>query len=206
MIVKTSFHIYFERITSIFTLILSTRELKIFFSSFRSESIDSEGANSGAEQRGRNSYGEIYGRRVISLVSWFDRRPEIKRESRYKRAMQNARCTSLPAVCTALVQCGPRCKTMRRLSIRPPLKKGTLHRERERERVCAACRHGYGHLRHYINMRSRLERCPAPTFCLPRVPPGGKEKKKRKESCEVVVPCRGMANVAPAASKEENLD
>lgn len=145
--------------------------------------------NSGAEQRGRNSYGEIYGRRVISLVSWFDRRSEIKRESRYKRAMQNARFTSLR---TALVQCGPRCKTMRRLSIRPPLKEGTLHTQRERERVSAACRHGYGHLRHYINMRSKLKRpgaepsCPAPTFCLPRVPFLVEKKKKRKESCEVV--------------------
>lgn len=38
--------------------------------------------------------------RVISLVSWFDRRPEIKRESQYKRAMQNARCTSLRAANT----------------------------------------------------------------------------------------------------------
>lgn len=131
MIVKTSFHIYFERITSIFTLILSTRELKIFFSSFRSESIDSEGANSGAEQRGRNSYGEIYGRRVISLVSWFDRRPEIKRESRYKRAMQNALVALLCPRCARpsynVRQCGDY------LSVLLLRRERSTERERERE-------------------------------------------------------------------------
>lgn len=74
---------------------------------------------------------------------------------------------------------------MRRLSIRPPCKEGTLHVER----VSAACRHGYGHLRHYINMRSRLK-CPgAERYVPPRLSACPvfpllveKRKKKKKRS------------------------